>query len=59
MRDALKQGQQEAGAEQLHRAAECAYVGANEMHAFGRVIVVATAAGELKFFENTGAPQWA
>lgn len=40
-------------------AARRAYAEGRKMHAFGRVIVVATLTGELCLYENVGAPQWA
>ena len=58
VRDALKDCQQEPRPEVVRSAAERAYATGGELHAFGRVIVVATVTGELHFFENTGAPQW-
>jgi hypothetical protein len=57
IKDALHQCQ--ADPMQLREAARHSYAEACKMHAYGRVLVVASLSGELLFYENVGAPQWA
>lgn len=56
---ALKECGVAVGAQAVTEAARRAYAEGRKMHAFGRVIVVATLTGELCLYENVGAPQWA
>lgn len=58
LRDLVKQHKQVVEPQQLGEAVQRARAAGCKLHAYGRVIVVASASGELLLYENIGAAEW-